>query len=269
MPIELGFILERLAEMAEADESLREKQPWKAAYEQDYAWLGEVITKHYHGDDSDVKVLMGGHPPGVRGQSVEDYARRRRRLPARRKHPTLGRAFHECGYLPMVELLALPRGERVHELHRLGRRPRLHAAGHRGDLRHPLRAGDRQLERAALHRRRARRHGHATRPRRTSSTTARSSRCGSGAGSGGGRSSPAATRTATSRCCGTPAGRVGPPCGCSSCTTTRSASSPTPPAPRSRSRRPRAGLDGGQHQERLGDRVRRLIRSRPLREIRH
>ena len=33
MPIELGFILERLAEMAEADESLRERQPWKAAYE--------------------------------------------------------------------------------------------------------------------------------------------------------------------------------------------------------------------------------------------
>ncbi len=30
MPIELGFILMRLAEMAEADESLREEQPWKA-----------------------------------------------------------------------------------------------------------------------------------------------------------------------------------------------------------------------------------------------
>ena len=25
-----------------------------------YAWLGNVITKHYHGDDSDVKILMGG-----------------------------------------------------------------------------------------------------------------------------------------------------------------------------------------------------------------
>jgi len=31
MPIELGFILGRLAEMAEADDSLRAKQPWKAA----------------------------------------------------------------------------------------------------------------------------------------------------------------------------------------------------------------------------------------------
>jgi hypothetical protein len=40
MPIELGFILHRLAEMCEADSSLRGRQPWKAAYERDYAWLG-------------------------------------------------------------------------------------------------------------------------------------------------------------------------------------------------------------------------------------
>ncbi len=41
MPIELGFILQRLAAMAEKDPALREKQPWKAAYDKDYAWLGE------------------------------------------------------------------------------------------------------------------------------------------------------------------------------------------------------------------------------------
>jgi hypothetical protein len=32
MPIELGFILQRLAAMAEEDALLREKQPWKAAH---------------------------------------------------------------------------------------------------------------------------------------------------------------------------------------------------------------------------------------------
>src|SRR4026209_1322250 len=52
MPVELGFILKRFAEMAEADPSLRDKQPWKAASERDYQWLGEAINKHYHGDDS-------------------------------------------------------------------------------------------------------------------------------------------------------------------------------------------------------------------------
>ena len=42
MPIELVFILKRWAEMAEEDPSLRERQPWKAAVETDYAWLGGV-----------------------------------------------------------------------------------------------------------------------------------------------------------------------------------------------------------------------------------
>jgi hypothetical protein len=60
MPIELDFILRRLASMAEQDAALRERQPWKAAHDKDFAWLSGVITKHYHGDDSDVKVLIGG-----------------------------------------------------------------------------------------------------------------------------------------------------------------------------------------------------------------
>jgi hypothetical protein len=105
MPIELGFILMRLAEMAEADESLREKQPWKAAREKDYAWLSAVITKHYNGDDSDVKVLMGGMLQAFAGQSVEHYSSAAGAFLRGGKHPTLGRAFHECGYLPMIELL--------------------------------------------------------------------------------------------------------------------------------------------------------------------
>jgi phosphoserine phosphatase len=105
MPIELGFILARLAEMAEADESLRDKQPWKAAHARDYAWLGAVITKHYAGDDSDVKVLIGGIVQAFAGRSVEDYATAADAFLRGGRHPTLNRSFHECGYAPMVELL--------------------------------------------------------------------------------------------------------------------------------------------------------------------
>src|SRR5215475_1438262 len=100
MPIELGFILRRFAEMAEADESLRAKQPWKAAREQDYHWLGEAITKHYHGDDSDVKVLIAGILQAFAGTSVEEYATSAEQFLRGGKHPTLGRGFHECGYVP-------------------------------------------------------------------------------------------------------------------------------------------------------------------------
>ena len=36
MPIEVGFMLQRLAGMAERDPALRTQPPWKAAYEKDY-----------------------------------------------------------------------------------------------------------------------------------------------------------------------------------------------------------------------------------------
>jgi phosphoserine phosphatase len=105
MPIELGFVLLRLAEMADADQALREKQPWKAAREQDHHWLGGAITKHYHGDDADVKVLMAGILQAFAGMSVEEYAAAADSFLRGGKHPTLDRTFHACGYLPMVELL--------------------------------------------------------------------------------------------------------------------------------------------------------------------
>jgi phosphoserine phosphatase len=105
MPIELGFILIRLAAMAEADESLRARQPWKAAHDHDYGWIGEAITKHYHGDESDVKLLLGGILQAFAGQTVDEYSAAAEAFLRGGKHPTLDRGFHECGYQPMVELL--------------------------------------------------------------------------------------------------------------------------------------------------------------------
>jgi hypothetical protein len=102
MPIELGFILERLAEMAEQDESLRGTQPWKAAHEQDHAWLGGVITKHYAGDDSDVKVLLGGILKAFEGTTVEDYETSAGAFVREGQHPSLGRTFGKCAYAPMI-----------------------------------------------------------------------------------------------------------------------------------------------------------------------
>ncbi|MCI0686443.1 MAG: haloacid dehalogenase-like hydrolase [Sporichthyaceae bacterium] len=105
MPIELGFILQRLATMADHDPSLRDRQPWKAAAEQDYGWIGDVVTRHYHGDDSGVKVLMGGILRAFAGLTVEEYEDAAGAFVRDGTHPTLGRAFTDCAYLPMVELL--------------------------------------------------------------------------------------------------------------------------------------------------------------------
>ncbi len=129
--------------------SLRERQPWKAAHERDYAWLGDAMTEHYHGDDTKLKVLMGGILRAFGGMSVEAYEQAAAEFLGG-PHPTLDRSYRECGYVPMIELLALSRGQRVHVVHRLGRRPGLHATGHGRDLRDPRRARDRQLQRPQL-----------------------------------------------------------------------------------------------------------------------
>ena len=105
MPIEFGFVLGRLAAMAEADEALRTRQPWQAAYEQDYGWFGNAVTKHYHGDEADAKLLLGGMVQAFAGQTVDEYSVAAEAFLLGGKHPTLGRGFHTCGYLPMVELL--------------------------------------------------------------------------------------------------------------------------------------------------------------------
>jgi phosphoserine phosphatase len=105
MPVELVFILERWAEMAEADPTLRDNQPWKAAYEKDYAFLAGAIDKHYAGDDSDVKVLLGGVVGAFAGLEVEEYGRQAAAFIRDGHHPTLRRPFATVGYQPMVELL--------------------------------------------------------------------------------------------------------------------------------------------------------------------
>src|SRR4051812_27335007 len=106
MPIQLDFILRRLVEMAEADEALRTRQPWMAAYERDYGWLSAVMDQHYAGDDTNVAVLAGGILAAFGGASVEDFEARADAFLRNTQHPTLRRGYLETAYAPMVELLA-------------------------------------------------------------------------------------------------------------------------------------------------------------------
>ena len=105
MPIQLDFILRRLVVMADQDPTLRTRQPWQAAYTRDYGWLGEVLTKHYHGDDRDLPVLAAGVLQAFAGVTVEDFEAQADAFLRGTQHPTLGRGHLACGYVPMVELL--------------------------------------------------------------------------------------------------------------------------------------------------------------------
>jgi phosphoglycolate phosphatase-like HAD superfamily hydrolase len=105
MYIQMDFLLRKLAAAAEADPALQTQQPWQAAWEQDYDWFGEVITNHYQGDDSALRVVLGGLLALSEGQVVEAVEASARTFIANESHPTLGLAYRDCVYQPMIELL--------------------------------------------------------------------------------------------------------------------------------------------------------------------
>jgi phosphoserine phosphatase len=103
--IQLDFTIRRFRQLAENDRVLRTQQPYQAAYEGDLDWMGAAMVKHYRGDDSDLKLLMGAVPRAFESLTVEDYDRRVKEFFDQADNPGLKRPYRECGYLPMVELL--------------------------------------------------------------------------------------------------------------------------------------------------------------------
>jgi hypothetical protein len=91
--------------MAEKDPSLRKQQPWQAAYEKDNAWFSDTVTKHYHGDDSQVKVLLGGVLKAFSDMTVEAFGKIAADFMHQEQNPSLGISYMEVAFKPMVELL--------------------------------------------------------------------------------------------------------------------------------------------------------------------
>lgn len=108
--IQLDFLVRRLAEQAAAEPSLADRQPYRAAADGDLQWFGDAITKHYNGDDSELKVLAGGILSAYQGLTVEEHAERVAAFFTDAQHPSLGRAYTDCGYAPMIELLRFLEG---------------------------------------------------------------------------------------------------------------------------------------------------------------
>lgn len=103
--IQLDFLMRRLADKAGDDQSLRVKEPYRAARERDLGWFGDAITKHYQGDDGDLKLLAAAGLSLHDSMTVERYAQYVADFFDQAKHPTLGRRYRDCTYAPMVELL--------------------------------------------------------------------------------------------------------------------------------------------------------------------
>lgn len=105
MPVQLDFTVRRLAELAADDASLRDQQPYKAAYEGDMQWMGEAIVKHYQGDDSDLHLLMKAMNAAFNGMTIREFDASVREFFKTAEHPILNRPYRSVGYAPMIELL--------------------------------------------------------------------------------------------------------------------------------------------------------------------
>ncbi|MDQ1110363.1 phosphoserine phosphatase [Stenotrophomonas rhizophila] len=105
MPIQADFLLRRIAEQAEADPALRDRQPGKAVHENDQAWLGDVITKHYEGDDTTLKEMAAGLLSAYAEDDVESFASKADQFLRSAENPVLKRPYLKTAYAPMRELL--------------------------------------------------------------------------------------------------------------------------------------------------------------------
>ena len=59
MPTQLHYIVQQWAAAAAADPALAERQPYAAAVKRRLRLVGGAVTKHYSGDDSDLKLMIG------------------------------------------------------------------------------------------------------------------------------------------------------------------------------------------------------------------
>ena len=105
IPIQLDFTLFRMAELAQTDATLAGRQPYKAAVERDYGWLGEAMVKHYHGDDDDLGLLMAAVETAFGGMTVDAFSQEVSGWLNAASHPQLHRPYLSCAFVPMIELL--------------------------------------------------------------------------------------------------------------------------------------------------------------------
>ncbi len=105
LPVQGDFLLRRMGEMVKANSGLRAHQPWTAVAEGDHEWFGNVLTKHYQGDDSDLKILAGGLLAAYAGSTIEEFEARVAEFLRTAKNPRLKRAYVHCTYQPMVDLV--------------------------------------------------------------------------------------------------------------------------------------------------------------------
>jgi hypothetical protein len=100
-PLYIQFIgaLDFLADLANADPTLRDRQPYKAAFEKDMAWLS-VYTSN-----EKIPELVGMLIHSAAGETQDEFEARALGWLQNARHPRFNTLYTELVYQPMVELL--------------------------------------------------------------------------------------------------------------------------------------------------------------------
>lgn len=105
VPTQLHFVIEQWRAEADADPSLKDREPYRAAVDRDDAWFREAIERHHAGDDHDMDLVMDAILSTVSDRRVEEYHAEATEFYRRQRHPTLDRPYERTVYQPMHELL--------------------------------------------------------------------------------------------------------------------------------------------------------------------
>ena len=142
--IQLQHGLRAIGKAAAEKPELRDRQPFKAVYEKDMAWLGKAAADYAKGDPSGVFILVSGLTEVLEGITVEAFEADVLEFLSNAQDTRFKKAVQAADLPADGRAGALPAGQRLSGLYHLRRRPRFHARGLRGDLQHPARHGHRQ-----------------------------------------------------------------------------------------------------------------------------
>ena len=103
MYIQLQHGLRAIGKMAAAQPDVRDRQPFKAVYEKDMAWLGKVASDFAKGDPSGVFTLAGGIAEACAGTTTEAFDADALDFLSNAQDAHFKRPYKELIYKPMVE----------------------------------------------------------------------------------------------------------------------------------------------------------------------
>jgi phosphoglycolate phosphatase-like HAD superfamily hydrolase len=103
--IQLQHGLQAIGKAAAEKPELRARQPFKAVYEKDMAWLGKAAADYAKGDPSSVFILVSGLTEVLEGVTVESFMAEVKEFLSNAQDPRFKKAYKQLTYKPMVELV--------------------------------------------------------------------------------------------------------------------------------------------------------------------